>query len=276
MQRQVQACLRGGAHGVAVLGLATEVNKLAADERRQLVEWVIGEVDGCVPVTVTVAEPTVSAQVSFAAWAKERGASWVILQPPPERGLPEQWYADFFAQVMAQLDMPCAIQNAPEYLGVGLGAQSIRSLRERCPNFVLLKGEGSVIAIRDVLETVQGELTVFNGRGGLELTDNLRAGCAGMIPAADTFDYQVRIFELLRDARASQETEETAEEIYRKILPAIVFSMQSLDSLICYGKRIAALRLGLPHVHDRSPAMLPTEFGMCCARRYAAMLGPLA
>lgn len=275
-QRQVQACLRGGAHGVAVLGLATEVSKLAAGERRQLVEWVISEVDGRVPVAVTVAEPTVSAQVSFAAWAKERGASWVILQPPPERGLPEPWYADFFARVMTQLDMPCAIQNAPEYIGVGLGAQSIRSLRERCPNFVLLKGEGSVIAIREILEAVHGELTVFNGRGGLELTDNLRAGCAGMIPAADTFDYQVRIFELLSDGRASHENKEAAEEIYRKILPAIVFSMQSLDSLICYGKRIAALRLGLSQVYDRLPAMLPTEFGAGCVRRYAEMLGPLA
>jgi 4-hydroxy-tetrahydrodipicolinate synthase len=36
MQRQVQGCIRGGAHGIAVLGLATEVSKLSETERYQL------------------------------------------------------------------------------------------------------------------------------------------------------------------------------------------------------------------------------------------------
>lgn len=274
MRRQVQACLRGAAHGIAVLGLATEVNKLSGAERRELVEWVIEDVAGAVPVAVTVAEPTVESQAEFARWAGRQGASWVILQPPPERGLPEDSYADFFASVMERVDLPCAIQNAPEYIGVGLGPESIRRLRERRSNFTLLKGEGPVLSIRRVLEAVEGRLAVFNGRGGLELPDNLRAGCAGMVPATDTFDYQVKIYQLLRDGRV--EDERTAEEIYRRILPAIVFTLQSLDTLVCYGKRLAALRLGSSEVHDRTPALEPTAFGLECIQRYARALGPLA
>ena len=34
MRRQVEACIRGGAHGIAALGLATEVNKLTDSEKR--------------------------------------------------------------------------------------------------------------------------------------------------------------------------------------------------------------------------------------------------
>lgn len=274
MRKQVQTCVRHGAHGIAVLGLATEVSKLSSRERRQVVEWVTQDVGGAVPIAVTVSEPQAEAQAEFANWAKGQGASWLILQPPPERGMPESWYADFFAAVMERVQLPCAIQNAPEYIGVGLSPESIAALHDRCPNFTLVKGEGPVLAVRSVIEAVRGGLAVFNGRGGLELPDNLRAGCVGMIPAADTFDYQVRIFELMR--RATERDERAAEEIYQKILPAIVFTLQSLDTLICYGKRIAALRLGLAEVHDRAPALAPTEFGMDCARRYADMLGPLA
>jgi 4-hydroxy-tetrahydrodipicolinate synthase len=221
-----------------------------------------------------VSEPTVDAQAEFANWAKGQGAGWVILQPPPERGMPEAWYLDFFARVMERVQLPCAIQNAPEYIGVGLGPESIKALKDRCPNFTLLKGEGPVLTIRRVIEAMEGRLAVFNGRGGLELPDNLRAGCAGMIPATDTFDYQVRVFELMR--RTGGHDERMAEEAYQRILPTIVFTLQSLDTLICYGKRIAALRLGLPEVHDRAPALHPTEFGIDCARRYADMLGRLA
>ena len=36
---QVEAAVRHGAHGVAVLGLATETNKLDTDERRRILEW---------------------------------------------------------------------------------------------------------------------------------------------------------------------------------------------------------------------------------------------
>ena len=273
MRRQVRACLRSGAHGIAVLGLATEVNKLSARERRQLVEWVMEDVAGAVPVAVTVAEPTVETQAEFAQWARRQGASWVILQPPPERGMPEDWYADFFASVMERVELPCAIQNAPEYIGVGLGPESIRRLKDRRSNFTLLKGEGPVLTIRRVLEAVEGRLAVFNGRGGLELPDNLRAGCAGMVPATDTFDYQVKIYELMK--RGGVEGERTAEEIYRRILPAIVFTLQSLDTLICYGKRLAALRLGSSEVFDRAPALDPTAFGLACVQRYAHALGKL-
>jgi len=274
MHRQVQACVRSGAHGLAALGLATEVSKLSRVERRQVVEWATQDAGGAVPVAITVSEPTVDAQVNFARWAKERGASWVILQPPPERGMPEEWYVEFFAATMERIELPCAIQNAPEYIGVGLGPESIRALQDRCPNFTILKGEGPVLTIRHLIERLQGGLAVFNGRGGLELMDNLRAGCAGMIPATDTFDYQVKIFELMR--RASVSDERAAEGLYHKILPAIVFTLQSLDTLVCYGKRIAAQRLGLPELHDRAPALVPTQFGMDCARRYADILGPLA
>ena len=141
------------------------------------------------------------------------------------------------------------------------------------PNFVLLKGEGPALAIRRTIEAFGTSLQVFNGRGGLELTDNLRAGCAGIIPATDTVDRQVRIYARMRTGLQADEVE--AETLYRNLLPAIVFVMQSLDTLICYGKRLAALRLDLGPVHDRAPALQPTPFGLDCLRRYADVLGAL-
>ena len=211
-RRQVQAFVDNGAHGMAVLGLGTEVNKLSDIERRQLVDWVADRVE-----------------------------------------------------------LPVAIQSAPEYLGVGLTPAGVKTLARNHPNFRILKAEGAALAIRQVIEEVGDGVTVFNGRGGLELTDNLRAGCAGMIPASDTFDRQARIFHFLREG-----AETHAEALYREVLPAIVFVMQSLDTLHTYGKRIAAMRMGLGEGFDRAPALQPNAFGMRCAQRYAAALGPLA
>ena len=56
-------------------------------------------------------------------------------------------------------------------------------------------------------------------------------------------------------------------------MPAITFIMQSIETLLCYGKRIFGARAGIP-IHDRGPALRPTEFGLKLVERYAAELGP--
>ena len=273
MRRQVEACIGNGAHGIAMLGLATEVAKLSSDERYELVEWAAEDLAGRLPLAVTVFGESVDEQVALARHARSHGAEWVILQPPriPDAGDTE--LVPFFGQVMERLDMTVAVQNAPEYIGIGLTDDGIAELVRRHENFRVLKGEGPVMQIRGIIERSEeefggGRLAVFNGRAGLELTDNLRAGCAGMIPGVDSFDLQARCF----DAMAAAD-EASAEALYAQALPAIVFAMQSIDHLICYGKRIAAWRLGVDSVCDRSPGLAPTPFGLECANRHARELG---
>jgi 4-hydroxy-tetrahydrodipicolinate synthase len=269
MRRQVEACLAHGAHGIAALGLATEMGKLSEREKRDVIDWLAEDAQGRVPIAVTISGGAVAEQVALARHAQGAGASWVILQPPPVRGLPEAEYIRFFSAVMERIELPVAIQNAPEYIGIGLSPAGLATLARRQPNFRLLKGEAPATTIRRVIEETEGRLAVFNGRAGLELPDCLRAGCVGMIPAPECFDVQVRVFEAMRAGN-----EDEAERLYREILPLIVFLMQSVETFLCYGKRLTARRLGLGPVHDRTPALPPTEFGLACLERLAAKLGP--
>jgi len=230
------------------------------------------DIDGRVPLAVTVTGDTVEEQVSLAGYALTCGAETFILQPPSVRGEAESFYFDFFCEVMRRVDAPCGIQNAPEYLGVGLSTHSLLELANRQANFSWLKCEGSALAVRATIEALRAErasIPVFNGRGGQELLDNLRAGCAGLIVAPDTFDRQVKIYNAFVDGR-----EQDASAGYQDILPAIVFVMQSLENLTCYGKRVAAWRMGFDVEHDRGSA--PNSFGLSCARRFASELGSYA
>jgi hypothetical protein len=51
--------------------------------------------------------------------------------------------------------------------------------------------------------------------------------------------------------------------------------MSSIETFVCYGKRVVARRLGIEHVFDRAPCLRPTEFGMLTVERLAASLPPL-
>jgi 4-hydroxy-tetrahydrodipicolinate synthase len=193
----------------------------------------------------------------------------VILQPPAG-GFSEAEYIRFFGAVAERVDLPVALQNAAQFLGVGLSNAGLKTLHRNHPNVCLLKGEAPAHVIRRLIEDTEGALRVFNGRGGLELPDNLRAGCAGMIPAPECFDVQVAIYARMR---AGDEAE--AERRYREILPLIAFLMASIDTFVCYGKRLTARRLGIAEVFDRAPCQQPSEFGLAMLERLGAGLGRL-
>jgi 4-hydroxy-tetrahydrodipicolinate synthase len=268
MRRQAELCIGLGVHGIAALGLATEVSKLSVIERRTVMDWLAQDNAGRVPLAFTIFGSSVAEQVELVKAAEQAGADWVILQPPMAGTFGAAEYIRFFGRVAETTSLPVAIQNAPAYMGRGLSAEDIRDLTRQHPNIRLIKGEGSATEIRHLIEVTQETLPILNGRGGLELIDNLAAGCAGMILAPDTIDHALRAH-----ARRQAGDEAGAEAAYRDVLPAIVFIMQSIETMLCYGKRIMGARAGIA-IHDRAPAMRPTEFGLTLVAKYAAQLGP--
>jgi 2-keto-3-deoxy-L-arabinonate dehydratase len=274
MRRQVEHCVASGVHGIAALGLGTEVSKLSPQERRLVLEWVAEDLGGRLPLAITVFGATPAAQIRFVRAAAEQGADWVILQPP-QTGEPitEEQLIEFFGAAADASPVPVAIQNAPQYIGVGLTGAGLDRLSRRHPNLRLLKAEGSALETRALIELTEGRLAVFQGRGGMEITDVLRAGCVGVIPSVESCHVQARIFDLMQTGRA--EDAEEAERLYRELAPLIMFLMQSLGQFLCYGKRLSAQRLGIAEVHDRPPAQAPTAFGIACLARHAAALDRL-
>jgi 4-hydroxy-tetrahydrodipicolinate synthase len=274
MRAQVEYCIAGGAHGVAALGLGTEVSKLSAQERFSVMGWAAEHLRGRLPLAVTVFGATPQEQIAFVEAAAARGAEWVILQPPQTgQKISEDQLVEFFGAVADASPLPVAIQNAPQYIGVGLSGGGLDRLSRQHPNVRLLKAEGSALETKALIELTQGRMAVFQGRGGMEFIDVMRAGCVGMIPSVESCHVQSKIFELMQTGRAEDAAQ--AERLYAALAPLIMFLMQSVDQFLCYGKRLTAQRLGLGEVHDREPAQAPTAFGLECLARHATVLDRL-
>jgi 2-keto-3-deoxy-L-arabinonate dehydratase len=274
MRAQVEHCVASRAHGVAALGLGTEVSKLAPDERLAVMAWAAEDLRGRLPLAVTVFGATPAEQIAVVEAAAGHGADWVILQPPQTgEKITEDQLVDFFGEVADASPLPVAIQNALQYIGVGLTSHGLDRLSRHHPNVRLLKAEGSAVETRALIELTEGRMAVFQGRGGMEFIDVLRAGCVGMIPSVESCHVQSRIFDLMGTGRAEDAAQ--AERLYAELAPLIVFLMQSVGQFLCYGKRLTAQRLGLGEVYDREPAQAPTAFGLDCLARHAAVLDRL-
>jgi 2-keto-3-deoxy-L-arabinonate dehydratase len=263
MAAQVAYVRAAAADGITVLGLATEVAKLSFEERRDIIHWARADAPD-LPLSVTVAGNSVAEQQALIVVAEEARADWLILQPPLAGSYGAAEYVDFFARVGAATRLPFAIQNAPQYLGRSLSDDDIVALRARCPGFIHIKSETGAVELAALVAHVGNDFAVLNGRGGLEMTDCLRAGVHGFIVAADVLPGVLRCWR----AWASGDIA-LAETEYAAFLPAALFGMQSLEHLICYGKRIFGHRAGIA-IHDRAPAMRPSAFGLSLAEHWAS------
>ena len=99
MRRQTEAYVASGVHGVAILGIVTEFNKLDVNERRKVIEWTAEDLRGRLPLAVTVNEMNVTGQVEIVRLAAEVKADWVILQPPPVKNVSEGELVSFLGAV---------------------------------------------------------------------------------------------------------------------------------------------------------------------------------
>jgi 4-hydroxy-tetrahydrodipicolinate synthase len=274
MKLQVDRCIAAGVHGIAVLGNVTESNKLTYAERVELMEVVGETINGRVPYAVTVGEPSIEGQRHFASLADAAGAAWVILQPPPVKGMPESELVRFFGAVADDVSLPVAVQNNPVNMDIWLSNASLADLHRNHPNVRLLKGEGAASWVQQLIEATGGGLGVFAGLAGIEHITNLRSGCVGLIPAPDCVDVQVRIHQLW--LQGTDDAHAEAMGLHQQILPLIVFMTRNLQShQLAVGKRFVAARLGLENVHDRPPALQPTSFQMEEIERLGGWLGAL-
>ena len=270
MRDQISLIKKLGSHGIACLGLATEVNKLDFIEKKKIIELVAEISNGSLPLVVTISGKNLKEYKKLVEVAEFYNASWIVFQPMLKKNTTDKDCFDFFNKIIKVVNNRTlvGIQNAKEYIGVGLESQEILKLYNKFTNFRAIKGEASAIIIQTEINKYPNNLKVFNGRGGQEIIDNFLAGCSGIIPSLEGTDVFLKIYKLIQQKKIRE-----ARKIYKKILPSIVFSMQSIDSLVCYGKRICAYRMGMKKIYDRNPGLIPTSFGIKLAKEFAEELG---
>ena len=99
-RQQVEWCIGTGCHGIAMLGLLTEVSALSPEERDTLVGWAITDVAGRLPLLVTIAGRDAGEAVALARSAHDKGADYLVLQPPLGQKPAASELAAFYAGVM--------------------------------------------------------------------------------------------------------------------------------------------------------------------------------
>ena len=130
MREQINLIHKIGSQGIACLGLATEVQKLSFDEKKNIIEMIAEQINGKIPIAVTIQGKSIVEQINLIKVARANKASWIILQPYIKTKIisEKDCYNLYKKLIPYTKDTIVGIQNAIEYLGVGLSLQNIINL----------------------------------------------------------------------------------------------------------------------------------------------------
>jgi dihydrodipicolinate synthase/N-acetylneuraminate lyase len=268
MRRVVRFATDSGAHGLICFGLAGEVFRLTPGERIALLEVIIDETDGHIPIFAGVGTEALHTSMELARAAAKIGADGVVVPPPITVRASEAELLRYFETIADAAGLPVMVQDAPEYLRVELGPALIAKLASRCDNLRLVKLEGGPEVIREWVERLAGTAGVFGGNGGIYLLDCLEAGAVGVAPGTDLVDLLVEVFDIaLASGRAD------AQARFQRLLPTLVFQLQDINHFNASSKHVL-VRRGVLHLkHLRSPAAKLSPHGYTLLDEYLADLG---
>ena len=180
LPRLIESALTTGVNGLTILGIAGEAHRLTDEERRRVVETVVKETRGRVPVAVGVSASGTHLATAFARMAREHGADALMVAPPA--GLKNlDLVAECFRIVAAATGLPIVLQDEPVTTQVNMPAPFIAQLCAEIAQIQAVKLEEppTLPKITRLRALFGNRVAIFGGLGGVYFFEELSRGADG-------------------------------------------------------------------------------------------------
>jgi 1-pyrroline-4-hydroxy-2-carboxylate deaminase len=258
----VKWLLAEGVHGIVPNGTVGEGGSLSREERRAVIETVVGAAGGA-PVCAGISAPTAKQAAVYAQDAVSAGADGAMLLPPLLYRADERELVEFFGTVARATELPLLVYNNPLGSGSDLEPELLARLAREVPPIAAFKEtSGDARRIAELVNLCP-DVDVLVGADDWAL-EGLCAGAVGWVSGvADVLPSQsVRLFDLCVAGELA-----AARELYAELLPLGRLDMK--PKLVQYFK--AALdELGIGGGPCRPPRLPLTEGELGEARRAVA------
>ena len=138
MAEHMEFQLSAGVHGLIILGSLGENSTLDMNEKLQLTEFFIKQINGRVPLLACIAESDTRGACYYARRAEAMGIDGFMLLPPMRYPSDQRETMSYLHEVAAASDVPIMLYNNPVAYGTDLSPADFESLASN-PKFVAIK-----------------------------------------------------------------------------------------------------------------------------------------
>ena len=239
-----------GIHGLVPCGSTGEFAAMTADERRRVIDVVIEQANGRVPVVAHVGAMTTAEAVEHAQHAEKAGAAGLKAVAPYYEPLTVSETKAYFRSIADAVAIPIVIYNLPVATGVDLAIEDLLDLTRRSPNITHVKDtSGNFSRAARLIHDHADEIKTFVGWDSFYFASLVEGAPGSIVGAANILTPQlVAIYDAVRDGRVLD-----ARAVWDDIFPVMQF-------LISSGGYVQAVRAGLDiGGHPAGPPRAPMQ-----------------
>lgn len=219
LRKVVRFSIECGARGLVGPANASEFPTLSDDERRRWIEIVVHEAGGQVPIVAATTSGHTVPAVALSRFAQQVGADGVMAMPPHILHPDATGCYTYYKALSDALDIPICIQNYNGPIGTPMSAELLARMCRELPRVRYLKEE--TLPEPDAISATiaaAGEACdgVFGGQGGIYMIDEHKRGACGNMPACQSTDVHVAIYDKLAAG-----DEVGARALFNQLLPLI-------------------------------------------------------
>src|SRR5262245_47450323 len=217
-----------GVHGLTILGIMGEAQKLSSEESLELTRHVLRRVGDSLPTIVGISGSSFQGMRNLARTSMEAGAAGVMVAPAMGLRTDDQIF-NYYGSVCNAIgnDIPVVYQDYPQSTDVYLSPNLFLRLVQAYPQLVMLKHEdcpglGKISTIRSESEQ-KGirRVSILVGNGALYYPLELRRGADGAMTGFAYPEMLVQVFE-----RFFTGDVEGAEDLFDLYLPLVRYEQQ--------------------------------------------------
>src|SRR3954467_2721423 len=213
-RKVVDLFLDKGANGLTALGVTGEVARLEEHERATVLELVVKQAAGRVPVIAGTSAEGTRTCIAYTRQARDLGAAAVMVSPPRMPKLNSNAVVAHYKALADAVDLPIVVQDYPPIAGFAIEPALLARIAREIPSARTIKLEDPPTPFKTsrILEQSSGvAVRIFGGLGGVFLLEELMAGATGAMTGFAYPEILVRIVSLYRAGKV----DEAADAFYR-------------------------------------------------------------
>lgn len=213
LRNVVKYCLKGGVHGIVVLGSTGEFPAMTETMRQDAIETALDEVKGRVPVLIGCGEPGTQRTLEQVRFAAKTKADGVLVAIPYYFPLDQAAITRYYLSVAEVSELPVIMYNFPQMTKTAIAPETVEKLAVH-PNIIGIKdSSGDFVNLQRYLDVTAGtDFAVMVGNPALGLAGYLLgakggifAGCS-LVPKTCSVVYDAFVQGRLDDALKLQKT----------------------------------------------------------------------
>jgi len=250
-RRVVDLFIDKGANGLTALGVTGEVARLEEHERAKVLEIVVKQANGRVPIIAGTSAEGTRTCISYTRQAKDLGAAAVMVSPPRMPKLNSNAVVSHYKALADAVDLPIVVQDYPPITGFAMEPALLARIAREIPAARTIKLEDPPTPFKTarILEAASGTtVQIFGGLGGVFLLEELISGATG---AMTGFAFPEILARIMKHWNAGEQ--DAAADVFYRAVPLMRFEFQEGIGM-AIRKEVLRRRGALGSAATRAPA----------------------